>query len=350
MKRSSNLKSKCFVNCMAIVCMLAFIGAMMFVVYTSIYNVKNNPINNVIKNSTLIAERDSDTLTIDAKTDISVLAIESAASNAISSVNLSIACLGIFMTAVSISAAMIVYLTNHKLQAIDEKIDEFDERINIEGAMRHIANGIRYSCDENRYSYAMDEFNCAVLTKNENCILNANYYMGVMLSDRFAVNENIADFFDAESYLKNAIKTSQENSNIDKIIANDSYASLGGLYGLMAEINYDKNGYDDYLNKSEENLKIAIENQELSVYYKNLAVTYALKKDVNNSVKYFINAVNKEIYEKNINDENKKKENIKQSIGKLFNDREIELLSKMCSDDEDIYSTIRNNLKVEFCL
>ena len=308
----------------AIIAAAGFICTMFTIVQAVIDNMYNNPVNAVIYNL-----RQSTDMTAAA-----VAAITETASNAVSSTTLIVTVAGVFMTVVSIFAAMLVYIANAKLDDINKKIAEFDTRIDVETYMRHLSSGIRY-WDKGLYNYALKEFEPGLTSKDESCRLSANYYMGLLHIDRFMVNSNTIDFEKAEKHLSIAKNFSPE---IDPIIHNDSCASLGCLYGVWVEKNFDSAFYGEYLNKSERLLKKAINNTfELAVHYKNLAITYALKKDVEKAKQYIEKGIQKDTNEKGLIDETTRKKNAKDFFEKLFNEEEKDLMQEI-----NIYEEIKD--------
>jgi len=238
------------------------------------------------------------------------------------------------MTVVSIFAAFLVFFNYLKLNEIDKKIAEvddridkeiakIDDRIDVETYMRHLSSGIRYQEVLHRDEYALIEFKYVLTSKNDACCLSANYYMGLLYKDRYVDNNNPIYFKDAEMCLKRAIQFAPD---IDPIIHNDSYASLGCLYGLGAVKDFYGAFRDDYINKSEKLLQIAIEGYKLAVHYKNMAITYTLKRNVKKAIEYIEKGIQMDADEKGIADNGKRKENAKIFFDKLFSKEEKELI------------------------
>ncbi|ACV62314.1 Tetratricopeptide domain protein [Desulfofarcimen acetoxidans DSM 771] len=312
----------------AFAAMVAYIVIMFMIVTAAIFNMNNNPINAVINNLSQSKHI----------TTASISAIEAATSNAISSTTLIVTVAGVFMTVLSIFAAMLVYITNAKLDDVGKKIAEFDTRINVETYMRHVFSGIRY-WSKGLYSYALEEFKPGLMSKDNACCLSANYYMGLLYIERFNENKNLSDFTEAEYHLQRAIKFAPD---IDPIIVNDSYASFGCLYGLRAEKDFDSPFRDDYLNKSEEFIKKSIDSFGLAVHYKNLAITYALKNNIGKSIECLEKGIERDAEEKGVIDQEMRKEKAREFIGigkekVLFSEKEKELIPDICEEIIDYF-------------
>lgn len=305
----------------AFAAMSAVIAIMILIAYTVIDSVRNNPMNAVINN--ISQSKDV--------TTAAVSSIEVAASNAISSTTLIVTVTGVFITVVSIFAAMLVYFTNSKLDDVEKRIADFDKRINVETFMRHVSAGIHYR-RRGMDCYALEEFEPGLTSKDAACCLCANYYTGLVYIDRFSENESISDFMKAKFHLERAIQFAPD---IDPIVINDSYASLGCLYGLGAVIYFNNAFRDDYLIKSEELIKKAIDTRGLAVHYKNLAITYAIKKNVKKAIECLEKGIERNAEEKGIINEEMRIEKAREFIGigeekGLFSEKEIELIPDIC--------------------
>lgn len=315
MKKRNDLLPNLYRSLPSITCFIVVAGFLivMFVLLGTVINrLSYDPINTVIESL-------SQTTDIPAA---SISAITGTASNAITSTTLIVTVIGIFMTGVSIFAALILYVANIKISHLDSMIKEFDSRINIETYMRHLSSGIRYSSN-GLYNYALVEFEKVLATEDEACRMSANYYMGIVHSDRFSENCNPTDFEKAKNHFFKAL---EYEPDIDQIITNDSYASLGCLYGTWAQNNFDSVLRDGYLEESEKYLMCALKSFNLAIHYKNLAITFALKKDVDKAINCIENAIQRDADEKGLADKKLWHSNANSLLEKLFIKKEIELI------------------------
>ncbi len=200
--------------------------------------------------------------------------------------------------------------------------------------MRHVLSGLRY-WGKGLYSYALQEIEPGLTSKDDSCRLSANYYMGLLHINRFMVNKNPIDFEKAENHLRIAIE--KFTPDIDPRIHNDSCASLGCLYGVWVEENFYSAFRDDYLDKSEELLEKAIETFKLAVHYKNLAITYALKENVEKAIEYIEKGIQRDADEKGLTDKTKRNENTIDFFKKLFSEEEARLIPNIHKEIKDYF-------------
>lgn len=328
--------------------MIFFVAAMITIILAAIINVFLNPINSIVKD---LSEPNDITAA-------SIAAIESAANNAIASTTLIVTVLGAFVTGLSIFAAIIVVVTKSKLDDTDKKLDAIrqqseatDEKmknaerfisdvknmVNSEICMRHISTGIR-NLDCKRYAFAADEFHFALESENTECKKLANYYSGRIYSELYSENRNTSYFLRAKECWDIAIKMAVNN---DLIITSDLYGSLGGLFGLRAEFDFTNEEKSCFLDESENYLKKALEVYNLSLYEKNLAITYALRGNINESKNHFWTGIYLEFKELGIEQLEKRKKSARSFINNSFSDDEKHLLEETVKIIvDDIYKSI----------
>jgi tetratricopeptide (TPR) repeat protein len=390
-KRNPKTNIKCTTfNVASVVALVFFIIAMICVVGTLVWNIWHNPINALLKSTdeapyvaAISDEQSSDTNTTDEKsttttnsskeqdiTSVSVSAIEATASNAISSTTLIVTVLGVFITGLSIFAAISVFMAKTKIEEVDLRVDsklievdtkieeinskydivklkmeEVDKKMQLEEYMRHVFLGLNYWTRE-LYIYAISEFKLGLENEDLECQFISNYNLAAIHIDLYGDNFNFSYLEKAEENLKKAIEIGTKQAN-QKLLS-DAFFTLGCLYGLMAEAHYNSKNdsffVNNFLNNSEDNILKGIchsfESNEapLALYFKNLAVTYVLLKDIENAKNMFITGINLDAKERGIIDKVKLHEHAKKFLKKAYSGHEKELVSEdtIAEIEEDI--------------
>lgn len=263
-----------------------------------------------------------------SKNDMS--SIEVIASNAISSSTLIITVIGVFITSVTIFAAMLVFTTSSRLEKVEDKAREFEKQIeetrnaadtmsymlHIESAKHFQRLGI-YDYAKKHYQIVLEQ------SKSKECLQYANYQRGLLSMDLFSFNKNKSMLREAITFFKKAL---DYGKYVEPIIWASASADLGCALGL--EFEYFSPKDDELLVESIKNLKNAIYTEDIPIYHKNIAISYALKNKINDAIKEFEYFLEVDSNSKEISNGNIRKKNTRALIEKLFSETEKKLLSE----------------------
>ena len=260
----------------------------------------------------------------------SISSIEVIASNAISSSTLIVTVIGVFITAVTIFAAILVFTSSTRLEKVEEKAKEFENQI---GEARNAADTMNYMLHIESgkhfqklgiYDYAKKHYQIVLeQSKSMECLQYANYQRGLLSMDLFSFNKNKATLHEAITFYKNAI---DYGKNVEPIIWASASADLGCSLGL--EFEYFNPKDCELLVESIKYLKNAICTEDIPIYHKNIAITYALKNRIEDAIKEFEYFLEMDSDSKEITNGDIRKKNSKTQIEKLFSEKEKKILSK----------------------